>query len=110
MGELMKLGKQIVLGCAGLLFLGGCVHSTKETTTVAPVTGRPTGLFVTITNTAPGTIYTVKYYSIARGDTLSKIARRFGKSVTELTRLNPGITPERLPIGQVIRVAEEKSR
>jgi LysM repeat protein len=41
---------------------------------------------------------------IRGGDTLERIARRYGTSVTELRRLNPGIDAVGLNVGQTIRV------
>lgn len=38
------------------------------------------------------------------GDTLERIARRYGTSVAELRRLNPGIDAVGLRVGQTIRV------
>lgn len=44
-------------------------------------------------------------YVVVRGDTLSKIAVRYGTTVSELLRLNPSITdPSRIFVGQVLHV------
>lgn len=43
-------------------------------------------------------------YSIARGDTLSKIAQQFGISVETLLAANPGVQPSQLSIGQTITI------
>ncbi len=48
-------------------------------------------------------------YEIKRGDTLASIAVRFNTSVEAILSANPGIIPERLVIGQVICIAEEKT-
>lgn len=48
-------------------------------------------------------------YEIKSGDTLAAIARRFDTTVEALLNANPGIIPERLYVGQVICVAQEKS-
>lgn len=46
-----------------------------------------------------------EYYTVVRGDTLSKIAKRFGTNVQALLRLNPAITnPNKIYVGQKIRV------
>jgi L,D-transpeptidase ErfK/SrfK len=47
-------------------------------------------------------------YKIVSGDTLASIAGRFGTTVETLLTANPGVIPERLFIGQVICVAQEK--
>jgi len=44
------------------------------------------------------------YHTIAKGDTLWAISRKYGTSVDVITALNPGINPNKLQIGQVIRV------
>jgi LysM repeat protein len=43
-------------------------------------------------------------YSIARGDTLSKIAQQFGISVESLLAANPGIQPSQLSVGQTLTI------
>ncbi len=47
-------------------------------------------------------------YTIRSGDTLAKIAGRFNTSVEAILFANPGIIPERLSVGQIICVAQEK--
>ncbi len=49
-------------------------------------------------------------YEIKSGDTLAGIARRFGTTVESIQSANPGIVPERLNIGQIICVAQEKTK
>ena len=44
------------------------------------------------------------YYRIQSGDTLDAVARRFATSVDELLRLNPGVEPTALHVGQRVRV------
>ncbi len=44
------------------------------------------------------------YYIVKSGENFSTIARKFGVSAAELQKLNPGVVPERLQIGQKIRV------
>ena len=46
-----------------------------------------------------------QHYVVRRGDTLEAIATRFGTTAKELTRLNPGVDPVGLRVGQRIRVA-----
>ncbi|MCH2224559.1 MAG: LysM peptidoglycan-binding domain-containing protein, partial [Crocinitomicaceae bacterium] len=45
-----------------------------------------------------------KYYAVRSGDTFGRIAQRHNKSIAQLKRLNPGISIDRLKIGQRIRV------
>lgn len=56
------------------------------------------------TTTGGGTAYRVQ-----AGDNMWRIARSRGVSLTALTAANPGIDPERLQIGQVIRLPESGS-
>jgi len=46
------------------------------------------------------------YWEIKPGDTLYLIARRTGTTVEELIRLNPGITPESLQVGEIVCLPE----
>lgn len=46
----------------------------------------------------------IRYYTVRDGDNLSKIAQKQGKSLNAILRLNPGINPDKLSIGQRIRV------
>lgn len=43
-------------------------------------------------------------YRVRPGDTLYRIAQRLGVSVEVLRRMNPGVSPHRLSVGQVLRV------
>ena len=46
----------------------------------------------------------MRWHTVRSGDTLSEIAGKYGKSLSALRRLNPGINADRLRIGQKIRV------
>lgn len=46
----------------------------------------------------------IRYYVIQRGDTLWKIAQRYGTTVERLQQLNPGIDPQNLQVGQKIKI------
>ena len=46
----------------------------------------------------------VKTYTVVSGDTLATIATKTGTTVAILMRLNPGINPTALQVGQKIRV------
>jgi LysM repeat protein/murein endopeptidase len=49
-------------------------------------------------------------YKIRRGDTLGRLAQRFGTTIEELLRWNPEITPHRLRVNQEIRLPERRAR
>ena len=46
----------------------------------------------------------VKYYTVVKGDTLSRIAKRFGTTVKQLCKWNNISNPDFIRIGQVLRV------
>ncbi len=46
----------------------------------------------------------MRFYIIQQGDTLYKLAQRYGTTVEAIMALNPGIDPYNLQIGQVIRI------
>ncbi len=48
-------------------------------------------------------------YAIKQGETLSILAARFNTSVDSIIMANPGIVPERLSVGQVICIAQERT-
>jgi LysM repeat protein len=78
----------------------GALPTTTRATTPAP-TQKVT---VTPGTTAPTTTAAGQYYTVESGDTLGSIAAKYSTSVDELMRLNPGIDPTALHIGQKIRV------
>mgnify|MGYP001810962785 CR=1 FL=1 len=46
----------------------------------------------------------VKKYSIRTGDSFQKLAQQHKVSVEELMDLNPGVSPTKLKVGQLINV------
>jgi LysM repeat protein len=46
-------------------------------------------------------------YSVAPGDTLAKIARKFGAKVDGIEAENPGLDPAKLKVGQKIRIPKK---
>lgn len=59
------------------------------------------------TNAPVGSVFLTKIYVIQPGDTLLKIAKKFGTTVNEVRRLNQMRT-QQIFVGQRIRVAEER--
>lgn len=43
-------------------------------------------------------------HRIGRGETLSHLARRYGVSVADIERANPGLNPRRVQVGQMVRI------
>lgn len=52
----------------------------------------------------PSLIDIPEQYRIARGDTLSEIARVYGVHLTDLYYLNPKVDPYKLQVGQILRL------
>jgi N-acetyl-anhydromuramyl-L-alanine amidase AmpD/LysM repeat protein len=80
--------------------------TTRPASTVSrPPTAR-TRITVTRTVRTTATRTVVRRYVIVRsGDTLTSLGQRVGVKVTDLRRLNPGIRPESLAVGTLLRVA-----
>ena len=76
---------------------GGSHHTNASTTTVTSTTKKKK-------THGQQSKQVVKTYTVVSGDTLATIATKTGTSVATLERLNPGIDPQALHIGQKIRV------
>lgn len=100
---------RLILSCAMAVVFVGCAHSGREAQKPNE-NGRSNAAsgLLNSTNSPPGSVYNIKVYVVNRGDTLSAIGSRFHKSVAALRAMNPEINPDRLRIGQKIRVAEDK--
>jgi LysM repeat protein len=72
-------------------------HSGPVTT--APTTGKPHSTTNVRTQTTGAQFYTVQ-----AGDTFGSISAKTGVSVSELERLNPGVSSNSLQVGQRLRV------
>lgn len=70
---------------------------TRSTTTITTST-------TTITTPTTSTTGAPRYYTIQSGDTLGSVALREHTTVDDLLRLNPGVNPQGLRVGQRIRV------
>ena len=46
----------------------------------------------------------MKWHTVKSGETVSVIARKNGKSVSQIQKLNPGLKVDKIKIGQKIRV------
>lgn len=69
--------------------------------------GTPTTSVTTPTTTTPRHRHKpqqLKTYTVQPGDTFESIATRTGTSVATLERLNPGVDPTALRVGEKIRV------
>jgi len=77
---------------------------TQATTTASKSTTRVTVTASPSTTTTGTTTAGGSYYTVESGDTLGGIADKYGTTVEELLRLNPGVDPTGLHVGQKIRV------
>ena len=50
-----------------------------------------------------------KTYTIVRGDTLNKIASRFGTTYQEIARINGISNPDKIQVGQIIKIPRSRS-
>jgi LysM repeat protein len=94
----------ILLG--SLLSLAGCASNRSDNEQALKL--HLGDYLLSDTNATPGSIYEVRIYVIAKGDTLENIANKFQVSLSDLMTINPGLTPTRLYIGQKIRIYEQK--
>jgi LysM repeat protein len=106
----------VAVTIAVLLVKAGLSGGDGSTTTVAAsattrptTTGRTTTRLVLTTPTGTTTTATTaqegEYYVIETGDTLGTIAEKYDTTVEELVRLNPGVDPTALRVGDRIRVS-----
>ena len=51
--------------------------------------------------------YKIQYHKVKKGETLSAIARKYGKTSSELTKLN-GLRSSKLKVGQTLKVGQNK--
>ena len=47
------------------------------------------------------------YHTVAKGETLYSLSKRYRTTVNHILKENPGITPETLNVGEVIRIASD---
>ena len=74
----------------------------SATTTVA--TTQPTTTATTTATTTTTTTGVAEYHTIVSGDTFQQLALDNNTTVDELVRLNPGVNPAALTVGQKIRI------
>jgi peptidoglycan endopeptidase LytE len=70
----------------------------------APSTSGPRPTATTTTATTTTRPRRPRYYRIRAGETISDVALKFHTTVSTLLKLNPGIEPTTLTVGQHIRV------
>ncbi|EIJ41664.1 LysM domain-containing protein [Beggiatoa alba B18LD] len=111
--------KSLIVVCGlSLAFLGGC-SSTKEadvppsapkTEVPAPVVETPAPApapepMPPVVETPAPVEVTTETHTVVKGDTVYNIAKRYGRTVTEIARWNSIKSPYTIKIGQVLKVA-----
>ena len=89
---------------AVLLIKAGLGGGSDNTTTAVVTPATTTVARTTRPATTTHTTTAARYYTIQSGDTLGSVAVKERTTVDELLRLNPGIDPQALHVGQRIRV------
>jgi len=77
---------------------------TPATTSVAVTTHRTTSAKTTTATPATATTAAAEFHTIVSGDTFQQLALDNHTTVDELVRLNPGVDPSALTVGQKIRI------
>ena len=78
----------------------GPAHATTSVATQSTTTAATT----TATTTTTTTTGAAEYHTIVSGDTFQQLALDNQTTVDELVRLNPGVNPSALTVGQKIRI------
>lgn len=107
--ELKRFGAPVAFLAAAtvavlLIKAGLGSDSNRPVTTSAVTSSSRTSTTESGTTTGATTTRVARYYTIESGDTLGSVAVKEHTSVEELVRLNPGIDPTALRVGQRIRV------
>jgi LysM repeat protein len=89
---------------AVLLIKAGLGGGSKTTTTAAESRTATVASSTRSRTTTKTTTTAARYYTIQSGDTLGSVALKENTTVDALVRLNPGVDPQALHVGQRIRV------
>lgn len=90
-GDLLKIQTKVSTTVENEEYLEAVKDSIENSSAVKPVPN-------------PAPVAAKKYYSIRSGDTFSRIASKHGLTMNQLSRLNPGVSPSRIRVGQRLRV------
>lgn len=89
---------------AVLLIRSALDESGPAPATTSVATTQPTTTATTTTTTTTTTTGAAEYHTIVSGDTFQQLALDNHTTVDELVRLNPGVNPSALTVGQKIRI------
>jgi LysM repeat protein len=99
----------VLLVRAGLSGGDGSTTTVGALPTTRPTTSNPTTTRLVLTTPTATTTTTTaqegEYHVVESGDTLGSIAEKYDTTVEELVRLNPGVDPTALRVGDRIRVS-----
>jgi LysM repeat protein len=99
----------VLLVKAGLSGGDGSTTTVGALPTTRPTTSSPTTTKLVLTTptatTTTTTAQEAEYHVVESGDTLGSIAEKYDTTVEELVRLNPGVDPTALRVGDRIRVS-----
>jgi LysM repeat protein len=99
----------VLLVTAGLSGGDGSTTTVGASPTTRPTTSSPTTTRLVLTTptatTTTTTAQEAEYHVVESGDTLGSIAEKYDTTVEELVRLNPGVDPTALRVGDRIRVS-----
>jgi LysM repeat protein len=99
----------VLLVKAGLSGGDGSTTTVGALPTTRPTTSNPTTTRLVLTTptatTTTTTAQEAEYHVVESGDTLGSIAEKYDTTVEELVRLNPGVDPTALRVGDRIRVS-----
>jgi hypothetical protein len=101
----MKMRTPLIIASIAFsaLYMAGCATDREAQTRSI----RDDAALLSSTNSLPGSIYEIRIYVIQAGDTVTKIARRFGISIGDLRAMNPDMTSYRIKVGQKVKVYEK---
>ena len=89
---------------AVLLIRSALDESSPAPARTSVATTQPTTTGAATTTTTTATTGAAEYHTIVGGDTFQQLALDNNTSVDELVRLNPGVNPAALTVGQKIRI------
>jgi LysM repeat protein len=88
---------------AAVLLVRSGLHAGQSGTTSTPRVTTPAAT-TTVAHTKRRRPSGARFYTVQTGDTFGSISSKTGVPVSELERLNPGISSNALQIGQKLRV------
>jgi hypothetical protein len=106
--HIMKIRHPLIIVSMALfaLLMAGCATERQAQTQSI----REDSALLSATNSLPGSTYDLRVYVIAKGDSVARIAHKFGISIADLKAINPGLNSTRLKVGQKIRISEKLTK